>query len=313
MGWFSNAALREARLFKTLLKLASFSVDGSGNITGFVDANGNAVVPIHKTLAQFLALGPTEVADGAVVRITNLHGRSGVGGVYATWDATASRWGQNFGGAWVFDTYALLIASFPLVAKWDGFTFWVNNGVGYNGAELINKTTRYRHTQKGRVLMAKNSSRDTINSNKQVEKIECQWAAPGGFIAIGDTVYTETDFSKSGATASNFMARDFHIGTTGTISDQSLLGSATASSSASNLSCDEQKKWTVTAATKVWRPGPVGAIDIFGFSTTIREVEITIPNISNDLYVSFGIWINNGAPTDTLTHEASAIYLEMGS
>ncbi len=281
-------------------------------INGRLVLNGSSVYPIDKTLSQFLALTPSDVADGAVIHITNLHGRSGAGGVYATWDAVASKWGQNFGGAWVFDTYALLIASFPLVAKWDGFTFWVNNGVGYNGAELVNKTTRYRHTQKGRVLMALNKTRDTISSNKNVEKIECQWAAPTGFLAVGDTISTKTDFSKSGATASNFMARDFHIGTAGTTSDQSLLGANTATSNASNISCDEQKEWVVTAATKVWRPGPSGAIDIGGFTTTVRDVEITISNIANALYVSYGIWISNAAPTDTLTHESAAIYLEMG-
>lgn len=123
---------------------------------------GLPVFPINKTLSQFLALTPGQVADGAVVHITDLHGLSGAGGVYATWDSVASKWGQNFGAPWVFDTYPLLIASFPLVSKWEGFRFWVKTGVGYGGAELINTVTRYRHTQKGKVLMAQNNTRETM-------------------------------------------------------------------------------------------------------------------------------------------------------
>lgn len=122
MGWLANAALREAKLLKQLLKLASYSTDGSGNITGFTDAEGNPVVPIDKTLVQFLALTPSGVADGAVVHITNVHGPSGAGGVYATWDAVASKWGQNFGTPWCFTTIALAAASFP-AASYPGWRF----------------------------------------------------------------------------------------------------------------------------------------------------------------------------------------------
>lgn len=41
MGWFSSAALREATILKRLLKLPSYVVNGSGEATGLVDANGN--------------------------------------------------------------------------------------------------------------------------------------------------------------------------------------------------------------------------------------------------------------------------------
>lgn len=150
MGWFSNAALREAQLLKTLLKLASFSVDGSGNITGFVDASGNPVVPINKTLSEFLALTAGQVADGAVVHITNVHGPSGAGGVYATWDATASKWGQNFGTPWCFTTVAIAEASFP-AASFPGWRIrstiygldYYSNGTEYvlnNGQAVVSRS-----------------------------------------------------------------------------------------------------------------------------------------------------------------------------
>lgn len=150
-------------MLKGVLGIARYSKDTNGNITGFIDADGNPVVPIDVTLVEFLALGPGDVADKAVVHITDLHTTSGVGGVFATWDGVAVKWGQNFGAAWVFDTYDLLLASFPLVSKWHGFRFWVNAGCGLGGAELIHKTTRYRHAQKGRVLMACKNNSDVIS------------------------------------------------------------------------------------------------------------------------------------------------------
>ncbi len=128
MGWLANAALREAKLLKQLLKLASYSTDGSGNITGFVDASGNPVVPLNKTLTEFLALTAGQVADGAVVHITNVHGPSGAGGVYATWDAVAAKWGQNFGTPWCFTTVAVAAASFPAAS----FPGWRIRSTTYN-------------------------------------------------------------------------------------------------------------------------------------------------------------------------------------
>lgn len=312
MGWLANAALREARLIKQMLKLASYSTDGSGNITGFVDASGNPVVPIDKTLTEFLALTSSDVADGAVVHITNLHGTSGAGGVYATWDAVAAKWGQNFGASWVFADYDSLVASFPLVSKWDGFKFWVNTGVGLGGAELIHKTTRYRHTQKGRVLMALNNTRDTISTSKNTEKIECQWQAPTNFLRAADSIQADSHVSKSGTT--NFLARDFHIGTAGTAADQSLMGALAITGSATNIGCDEDlKQWVITDETHVQRPQPVGSVNSPGFNGVARDVSIAIPDIStNSVYFSAGYWLSGGT-SDTVTFERCAIYLEMGS
>jgi len=90
---------------------------GNGNVTysngNFYDSAGNVIVPTTKTLAQFLALTPSDVTDGAVVRVTDVHGPSGAGGVYATWDAVAVKWGQNFGTPWCFATKSAAQTSFP--------------------------------------------------------------------------------------------------------------------------------------------------------------------------------------------------------
>jgi len=109
-----------------------------------VSVDGIPVSPIDKTLAEFLALTPSQVADGAVVHITNVHGPSGAGGVYATWDAVASKWGQNFGTPWVFSTLALLTASFP-AASWEGWSFRVtviNGDLISNGTKYVPKNGR---------------------------------------------------------------------------------------------------------------------------------------------------------------------------
>jgi len=114
------------------------------------NVDGTPVAPIDKTLAEFLALTPSQVADGAVVHITNVHGPSGVGGVYATRDAVASGWGQNFGTPWCFTTIALAAASFP-AASYPGWRFrdttynldYYSDGAEYvlnNGMALVSRS-----------------------------------------------------------------------------------------------------------------------------------------------------------------------------
>ena len=224
MGWFSTAALREARLFKKLLKLASFSVDGSGNITGFVDANGNTVVPIQKTLAEFLATTSGQVADGAVVHITNVHGPSGAGGVYATWDATASKWGQNFGTPWVFSTLALLTASFP-AASWTG---WVFRITGISG-DLISNGTKYvpRHGRLTLVgLMYGIPASPTKNSGTGTTTYSFNIGAPtfpaGLFGAGAARLYLKSRMQRhNGVTPANILVA-IRLGTAGTSSDRPI-------------------------------------------------------------------------------------------
>lgn len=92
------------------------------------DSYGNTIYPTNKTLSEFLALTPSELSDGAVVHITNVHGPSGAGGVYATWDATAVKWGQNFGTPWCFATVAVAAASFPAAS----FPGWRIRSTTYN-------------------------------------------------------------------------------------------------------------------------------------------------------------------------------------
>lgn len=152
--------------------------------------------------------------------------------------------------------------------------------------------------------------------NKNTERIRLQWAVPAGFLAVGDVIWIEHHFSKSGVTASNFMARDFHIGTSGTITDTSLMfiGATDVRATSNNtyVGCDELKHWQVISATSVKRAGPVGSFDYNGFNTTSRDAAQPISNISNPLYVSCGNYLSSGY-TDTINFEEAAIYLEMRS
>lgn len=151
--------------------------------------------------------------------------------------------------------------------------------------------------------------------NKNTEKIRLQYLFPAGFLAVGDVIWVDSHFSKSGGTAANLMARDFHIGSNGLITDASLnnIGSdLRATGSNTNVSCDERKHWQIMSATTVKRPGPYGSLDYAGFTTTGRDGTQTIPNISNALYFSCGYYMSTGT-TDTITFEEAAIYLEMRS
>ena len=224
--------------------------------------------------------------------------------------ATAIRKRNLVSAAIYYGTFATAIAEVP-VASWPNHRIYPNDVK----AELVNNGTRYAFKQKGLIQLAASTAPDTILTDKNTEKIELQYLFPAGFLAVGDVIWVDSHFSKSGITAANLMARDFHIGTTGTPADASLnnIGSdLRATSGYTNVSCDERKNWQIISATTVKRSGPAGSVDYAGFTTTERDGTQTIPNISNALYFSCGYWLSGGT-TDTITFEEAAIYLEMRS
>lgn len=140
--------LTPVRQAKAQIKKILGVISLSGGV--LVDNNGDPIYPINKTLAEFQALTPGDVSDGAVVHITNVHGPSGAGGVYATWDAVAAKWGQNFATPWCFATKALIEASFP-AASCPGWRFrattynldYYSDGTEYvlsNGLALVSRS-----------------------------------------------------------------------------------------------------------------------------------------------------------------------------
>lgn len=369
---------------------------GNGSVTydpatGIWYNNGIAVNSVASyTWAQFIDAS-FDLTVARFVHINDRHSTTdGTSTPGSLWridpSATAIRKRNLVSGAIYYATYATMIAEVP-VASWPNLKVWIASGVGLGGAELYNNGTRYKHTQKGPVLVAASiatssdwfvgtgtatgtvvtitgvtsgvlavgdyincsgitsdaggpggtkitsfgtgtggtgtynvtTSQPVIGSttmvNKTTEKIKVQWAIPAGFLAVGDVLSIDSHFSKSGTTASNFMARDFHIGTAGTVADASLnnIGSdVRATSNASNTTCSERKNFQIMSATTVARAGPKGSIDYGGFTTTNQDDTQTISNISNALYFSAGYYLATGF-TDIITFRQGAMYIEMRS
>lgn len=292
---------------------------GTGNVIysngNFYDSAGNIISGVASyTWTQFTDAG-FDTSIARYVHVSDRHSTTdGTSTPGSLWridpSATAIRKRNLVSAAIYYSSFAAAIAEVP-VASWPNHKIYPDDVK----AELVNNGTRYAFKQKGLVQVAANTAPDTISTNKNTEKIELQYLFPAGFLAVGDVIWVESHFSKSGTTAANLMARDFHIGTTGTTADASLnnIGSdLRATVSASNISCDERKHWQIMSATTVKRPGPAGSIDYAGFATTGRDGTQTIPNISNALYFSCGYYMSTGT-TDTITFEEAAIYLEMRS
>ena len=73
MGWLSNAAIRESKLLKKILKLVSYIIDGDGNVTGFVDADGNVVTGLTSyTWTQFTG-GSFDLTVARYVHVSDKH------------------------------------------------------------------------------------------------------------------------------------------------------------------------------------------------------------------------------------------------
>lgn len=292
---------------------------GTGNVIysngNFYDSAGNIISGVASyTWAQFTdAEFDTSIAR--YVHVSDRHSTTdGTSTPGSLWridpTATAIRKRNLVSTAIYYSSFATAIAEVP-VASWPNHRIYPNDVK----AELINNGTRYSFKQKGLIQLAASTAPDTILTNKNTEKIELQYLFPAGFLAIGDMIWVDSHFSKSGTTAGQFMARDFHIGTAGTASDASLMHIGTdvrVTGSNTNVGCDERKHWQIMSATTVKRAGPVGSIDYNGFTSVSRDGTQTIPNISNDLYLSCGYWLSGGT-TDTITFEEAAIYLEMRS
>jgi len=155
------------------------------NNGAFTDADGNAINPITKTLTQFLALGVGAVADGAVVRITDVHGPSGYGGVYTTYDSAGTKWGQNFGTPWVFTTKAAAEASFP-AASYPG---WKIRDSTY-GLDYVSDGTEYVFPTGSTLL-----TRSEVSTNVLIVPAATFTAVTAGTAAAG----ADTTLGSAGA------------------------------------------------------------------------------------------------------------------
>lgn len=293
-----------------------------GAIVDLLDYNNVSILQVQNyTWAQFIHAS-FDLTTARYVTVTDRHSSNdGVVTAGSLWkiDPTGGTGRKRIlmSGALYYATYAAAVAEVP-PASWPGLKIFVPVGVGLGGAELVSNGTRYRHVTRGQVLMAATTATDTITTNKNTEKIELQWAIPAGFLAVGDIIIADSHFSKSGTT--NFMARDFHIGTAGTTADTSMMNvtppggaDVRVTGTATNVGSDERKAWQILSTTTMQRFAPIGSLDYNGFNGSSRDLLITIPNItSNALYLSAGYWLSGGT-ADTIKFEAAAIYLEMRS
>ena len=227
--------LPPVRQAKAQIKKILGSITQVGGV--LVDPDGNPIYPINKTLAQFLALTPSDVADGAVVHITDLHTTSGAGGVYATWDATASKWGQNFGTPWCFTTLSLAVASFP-AASFPGWSIYIP-GVG----ELHSDGARYVPAT-GQSIISKGIfgtlAAPTKNTGTGAATYTFNIGAPtieANLLAGG---YSMLNFKLRGQrhNANGTMSINARLGTTGTTADPLLWWAALAATDLLHVGAD---------------------------------------------------------------------------
>jgi len=123
MGWLTSAALRESKLLKKLLGLASYMLDSNGNVIGFLDASGLPMASKAVTWTEFLTLGSGDVQDRSAVWVYDKQ-------CMFVWNDLAARW-YLVGGRLTFATFDLL----PLpAANILGLRAWVESGIGIGGA-----------------------------------------------------------------------------------------------------------------------------------------------------------------------------------
>ena len=110
-----------------------------------VDSNGDPIVPIDVTWAEFTALDPSDY-NGIVIRISDKHGETGAGGSFVVGDGVANKWGQ-VSGAIDFGDYS----SLPTASSYPGWEFITSN-VGISGArwKVVLRNGSYKYVTRER-------------------------------------------------------------------------------------------------------------------------------------------------------------------
>lgn len=306
MGWFSSSGLREAKLFKRLLKLASYSVDGSGNVTGLADFDGNALHPYECTMAQFATLVSTDWS-GITIRITDIHQDSrGVGGILVTG-----------GASWTLESPQIYYATFPSAPNPATYPGWRITGpwAGLGSPILYSNGTLWRYQTHSPVLMG-NLYNAIKSSNKDTSSVMLQVTIPinngKSLLQVGDRISIDLAMAKTGT--ADKLNREYRLGTLGTTSDTLILDGVdvVTTSSASNLGWDERPVWVLEDSTHIKKSGPVGSVLWLGLSATGRASQVAISNLDSDTnYLSVCMKLVDGAAdgiADTQRIDSCAIY-----
>jgi len=183
------------------INAARFSLDGSGNIIGFIDADGAAVdgSPPSFTWATKPAAGATGYVN-TVVLITNLHSRGTTGG--SLWRNTAEgyicasdpvrvTWSQMSDNDWFGVSGALAPATWPglRVRCTDYFV---------GGADIVSDGTRFRLVGSRATLKNPAESSFSVVAVNQTTQIVAFATWPKGLYANGDRIIVTPVGEKSG-------------------------------------------------------------------------------------------------------------------
>jgi len=132
----------------------------------------------------------------------------------------------------------------------------------------------------GRVTLAKLNTPITGLTNSEV--VSAQLLLPAGFFKVGDRLEAMMSFEKSGTTDTGSM--HIRMGTAGTTADTEL--NTIAAITAANRVFRGQYEFRVEAATTIARLNTLAGS--FGGSAS-AAADVTIANISNALYINFGV------------------------
>lgn len=137
MGWLANAALREAKLLRKLLKIVTYITDGFGTITGFVDADGNVQTGLTAYTWSDFTAGGFDLTVARHVVVTDKHSSiSGKGGSLWYIDPTGTSGSKRICRDPIVTTWATR----PAAASYVGLEILVSD---YNYSKYRSNGTDY--------------------------------------------------------------------------------------------------------------------------------------------------------------------------
>jgi len=282
------------------INAARFSLDGSGNIIGFIDADGAAVdgAPPSFTWATKPADGATGYVN-TVVLITNLHSRGTTGG--SLWmnttdgyicvsDPVRVTWSQMSDNDWFG------VGSALAPATWPGLRVRVTDYF-VGGADVVSDGTRFRLVGSRATLKNPAESSFSVVAINQTTQIVAFAAWPKGLYANGDRIIVTPVGEKSGT--SDTQTHKFAYSTTSDTYDSSTVilttnALATTSDSLATALPIERKSSTVMKLKGLATISPQP-----GVGQTALAADVTVTDL--DTTPGFVLWTVTTGANETFT------------
>lgn len=229
MGWLANAALREAKLLRKLLKIVTYITDGFGTITGFVDADGNVQTGLTAYTWSDFTAGGFDLTVARHVVVTDKHSSiSGKGGSLWYIDPTGTSGSKRICRDPIVTTWATR----PAAASYVGLEILVSD---YNYSKYRSNGTDY--VPVGRALLfngvfgtfASPTLRVNLTNSAQTFSWATQPKIPAGMglansmFSVEATLYRNTNASGYAPLLTMFLGRN------GTPSDFAIWAGAMTS------------------------------------------------------------------------------------